>query len=261
MKVYFYKYQGTGNDFVLVDNREGVYSTLTQKQVEKICNRRFGVGADGFMLLNNKEGYDFEMIYYNANGLEGSMCGNGGRCIVKFAHDIGIIKNHYNFLAVDGAHEAAVYKEEGLVSLKMIDVHNITNYHHDKVLNTGSPHYVQLANDVMKMDVLKEGKKIRCSNDFKSDGINVNFVEVKDDNNLIVRTYERGVEDETFACGTGATAAALVFYHNENGFNTVDIDVLGGKLTVRYNRHTDGRYDHIWLKGPAVKVFEGEIAI
>ncbi len=261
MKLHFYKYQGTGNDFVLVDNRDGKYNNLTTEQIKNICDRRFGVGADGFMLLNEKEGYDFEMVYYNADGREGSMCGNGGRCIAQFANDLGVIKNHYNFLAVDGPHEAAVYKEEGLVSLKMIDVGSISKYHHDAVLNTGSPHYVQLASDVMKMDVVKEGKKIRYNNDFKEAGINVNFVEVKDDNDLIVRTYERGVEDETFACGTGVTAAALVFYHNENGFNNVTIDVLGGKLTVRYTRHPDGSYDHIWLKGPAVKVFEGEIEI
>lgn len=259
MRINFYKYQGTGNDFVIVDNRDSDYNNLTEEQIKKICDRRFGVGADGFMLLNEKEGYDFEMVYYNADGREGSMCGNGGRCIVQFAHDRGIVKQHYHFQAVDGTHEAAVYKEEGLVSLKMIDVADVSNYQHDKVLNTGSPHYVQLADDVMALDVVKEGKNIRYNKDFNEKGINVNFVEVKDDNNLIVRTYERGVEDETFACGTGATAAALVFYHNENGFNTVDIDVLGGKLTVRYNRHPGGSYDHIWLKGPAVKVFEGSI--
>lgn len=257
MKIHFYKYQGTGNDFILVDNRKGAYNDLTHEQIQKICNRRFGVGADGFMKLNEKEGYDFEMVYYNADGREGSMCGNGGRCIVQFAYDTGIVKQQYRFLAVDGPHEAAIYNEEGMVSLKMIDVAGISNYHHDKVLNTGSPHYVQLADHVMALDVVKEGRKIRYNKDFSEKGINVNFVEVKDDNHLIVRTYERGVEDETYACGTGVTAAALVFYHNENGFNTVDIDVLGGQLTVRYNRHPDGSYDHIWLKGPAVKVFEG----
>lgn len=259
--INFYKYQGTGNDFVIVDNRSGGYSDLSAEQIKKICDRRFGIGADGFMLLNEKEGYDFEMVYFNADGREGSMCGNGGRCIVQFAHDLGIRKSHYNFLAVDGPHEAAIYTAEKLVSLKMTDVRIIENYHGDKVLNTGSPHYVQLANDVMKMDVVQEGKKIRYNNDFKKDGINVNFAEVKDDNNLIVRTYERGVEDETFACGTGVTAAALVYYHNANGFNSVDIDVLGGNLNVRYNRSPDGSYDHIWLKGPAVKVFEGNIEL
>lgn len=257
MEIKFYKYQGTGNDFVLADNRNGSYNGLSEEVIKKICDRRFGIGADGFMLLNEKEGYDFEMKYYNADGREGSMCGNGGRCIVMFSYDCGIKKATYNFLAVDGAHEAAIYPDEGLVSLKMIDVAEINKYKNDFVLNTGSPHLVQLVDDIKEIDVVKEGRKIRYNKDFSENGINVNFVEVKDDNNLIVRTYERGVEDETYSCGTGVTAAALVFYHHENGFNTVDIETLGGTLTVRYSRSPDGTYERIWLKGPAAKVFEG----
>ncbi|MFT3903677.1 MAG: diaminopimelate epimerase [Niabella sp.] len=257
MQLKFSKYQGTGNDFILVDNRDGAYNTgLTEAVIKSLCHRRFGIGADGLMTLNEKEGYDFEMVYYNADGREGSMCGNGGRCIVKFAYDIGIRKIKYNFLAVDGPHDASIY-DEGSVSLKMKDVTEIKKYKGDWVLNTGSPHYVQLVDEIMKLDVVKEGRKIRYSKDFEQEGINVNFVEVKDDENLIVRTYERGVEDETYSCGTGVTAAALAFYHNENGFNNVDIQVLGGVLTVRYTRHTDGTFDHIWLKGPALKVFDG----
>ncbi len=260
MSLHFYKYQGTGNDFVLVDNRNGEYNNLSEEDIKKICRRRFGVGADGFMKLNEKEGYDFEMVYYNANGREGSMCGNGGRCIVKFAYDLGIKKLQYHFLATDGDHDAEI-DEQGIVSLKMNDVASITKYKNDSVLNTGSPHFVQLTIDVMNLDVVKEGKAIRYNKDFEKEGINVNFVEVKDDENLIVRTYERGVEDETFACGTGVTAAALVFYHNENGFNSIDIQVLGGNLNVRYKRNPDGSYENIWLKGAAVKVFNGEIII
>lgn len=258
--LHFYKYQGTGNDFVIVDNRDGAYHELTTEQIKNICDRRFGVGGDGFMMLNEVEGYDFEMKYYNADGKPGSMCGNGGRCIVKFAHDMGILKTNYNFLAPDGPHEAAIY-DEGLVSVKMIDVNDIQKYKDDHILNTGSPHYVALVEDVMDMDVVKEGRNIRHSKDFDEQGINVNFVELKDDNSLIVRTFERGVEDETFSCGTGVTAAALVFYHNENGFNSVDIKTKGGDITVRYHRGVDGSYERIWLKGPAEKVFEGEIAI
>lgn len=260
MNLHFYKYQGTGNDFVLIDNRNGEYNNLSEEDIKKICHRRFGVGADGFMKLNEKEGYDFEMVYYNADGREGSMCGNGGRCIVKFAHDLGIKKLQYHFLATDGDHDAEI-DEQGIVSLKMNDVASITKYKNDFVLNTGSPHFVQLTIDVMNLDVVKEGKAIRYNKDFEKEGINVNFVEVKDDENLIVRTYERGVEDETFACGTGVTAAALVFYHNENGFNSIDIQVLGGNLNVRYKRNPDGSYENIWLKGAAVKVFNGEIII
>lgn len=261
MKVKFCKYQGTGNDFVIVDNRSGEYNDLTEENIRKICERRFGIGGDGFMMMNEKEGYDFEMKYYNADGREGSMCGNGGRCIIQFAYDCDIKKSNYLFLAIDGPHEAAIYPEEGLVSLKMIDVPQIKKYKSDYVLNTGSPHLVQLVDDMKDVDIVKEGRKIRYNKDFAAQGINVNFVEVKDDENLIVITYERGVENETYSCGTGVTASALVFYHNENGFNTVDIETLGGNLSVRYTRKPDGSYERIWLKGPAVKVFEGIINI
>lgn len=260
MNIHFFKYQGTGNDFVLVDNRNKEYGDLTTAEIHKICDRRFGVGADGFMMLNEKEGYDFEMVYFNADGREGSLCGNGGRCIVQFAHDIGIRKTNYHFIAVDGPHEAAIYTD-GIVSLKMADVKEITKYKGDHVLNTGSPHLVQLAEDVKTIDVVKEGRKIRYHKDFIDNGININFVQVKNDNNLIVRTYERGVEDETYSCGTGVTASALVFFHHENGFNEVDIETLGGALNVRYRRNLDGSFERIWLKGPAVKVFEGSIQL
>ncbi|MFV0606220.1 MAG: diaminopimelate epimerase [Niabella sp.] len=261
MKLKFFKYQGTGNDFVLVDNREGSYNNLSATVIKDICDRRFGIGADGFMQLNQKEEYDFEMVYYNADGQQGSMCGNGGRCIVQFAKDMGIYKKAYHFLAVDGQHEACIHDEEGLVSLKMKDVKSISKYYNDDVLDTGSPHYVQLTTHVMDLNVVTLGRKIRNNNDFKKDGINVNFVEKKDDHNLIVRTYERGVEDETFACGTGVTAAALVFFQKEDGSNKLEIDVLGGHLSVNYIRHKDGSYTDIWLKGPAKKVFEGEIVL
>ncbi|WP_300603422.1 diaminopimelate epimerase [Niabella sp.] len=258
MNMIFYKYQGTGNDFILVDNREGAYSGLTEEQIKNLCDRRFGIGADGFMLLNEKEGYDFQMVYFNADGREGSMCGNGGRCIVQFAHDRGIRKATYHFIATDGPHDATI--EDGEIALKMKDVEGIQEYKTDSVLNTGSPHYVQLEPDVMQLDVFKEGKKIRYSKDFAEEGINVNFVQVKEPDTLIVRTYERGVENETYSCGTGVTAAALVFHHNDNGFNVVNIETLGGKLTVRYRREPDGAFNNIWLKGPAIKVFEGSIS-
>jgi diaminopimelate epimerase len=254
----FYKYQGTGNDFILVDNRNHEYDGLTEEVIKRCCDRRFGIGADGFMMLNSSTEYDFEMVYYNADGKEGSMCGNGGRCITQFAYDTGMVKTNFNFLAVDGPHESAIY-DPGVVSLKMRDVKEISKYHGDSTVNTGSPHLVKNVDDVSKVDVVKEGRKIRYNNDFNEAGINVNFVEVKDDNNLVVRTYERGVEDETFSCGTGVTASALVYFHNENGFNEVYIDTPGGQLTVRFRRNTDGTYERIWLKGPAVKVFEGTI--
>lgn len=253
----FYKYQGTGNDFVIVDNREVNHSALSQERIHQICDRRFGIGADGFMLLNNKPGYDFEMVYYNADGREGSMCGNGGRCIVQFAHDIGIDRNNFKFLAVDGDHLADI--TDGLVSLKMMDVTGINQFDTHSVLNTGSPHYVKKVTGLAEMDVYTEGRNIRYNDEFNEKGINVNFVEILDNGSLKVRTYERGVEDETFSCGTGVTAAALVFYQQETGHNSIDIEVLGGKLNVSYNRNADGSYDDIWLKGPAVKVFEGNV--
>ncbi len=194
-----------------------------------MCDRRFGIGADGLMLLNEKTGYDFEMIYYNSDGKEGSMCGNGGRCMVKFAYHLGIHRNTYNFTAVDGSHVAEI-DTDGIVSLKMKDVTKVRKFHGDFILDTGSPHYVKMVTDVMNIDVYKKGHDIRHSKEFEEEGINVNFVEqMADVDKIIVRTYERGVEDETYSCGTGVTAAALVCFHNENGFNDVEVKTLGRK--------------------------------
>lgn len=261
MELQFYKYQGTGNDFIIADNRKQEYSGLTTAQIHHICGRHFGIGADGFMLLNEKEGYDFEMIYYNADGKEGSMCGNGGRCIVKFASHIGIHRSVYHFLASDGPHEAEIDIDR-IVSLKMKDVKGITKYHSDYILNTGSPHYIKIVADVMNENVLKEGQEIRYHKDFKTEGINVNFVELTDEpDKIIVRTYERGVENETLSCGTGVTAAALVCYHNEKGFNDVEVKTLGGKLSVEFDRIGDEHYENIWLCGPAIRVFSGSIEL
>lgn len=260
MTVKFYKYQGTGNDFIILDNRNNEYSFITNDQVRRLCARRLGIGADGLMLFNEKKGYDFEMRYYNADGGESTMCGNGSRCIVKFAYHLGMHRNEYKFLAVDGEHEAEI-DTDGTVSVKMIDVDKIYKLRGDFILNTGSPHYVKLSNDVMDMDVYKKGRDIRYSKDYEAEGINVNFVEQSDDDKIIVRTYERGVEDETYSCGTGVTAAALVSYHNENGFNEVEVKTLGGTLTVEFDRLDDDRYVNIWLCGPAEKVFEGTVDI
>jgi len=260
MKIHFHKYQGTGNDFIILDNRDNKYSGLRTHQIHDMCDRRTGIGADGLMMLNTKDGYDFEMKYFNADGREGSMCGNGGRCMVKFAYNLGIHRNEYKFLAVDGEHEAEI-DTDGTVSLKMKDVNTILKKQGDFILNTGSPHYIKLVNDVMETDVYEKGRDIRYSKDFEQEGINVNFVEQAGDDKIIVRTYERGVEDETYSCGTGVTAAALVCYHNENGFNDVEVKTLGGSLNVEFDRSEDGSYSNIWLCGPAEKVFEGTIEI
>jgi diaminopimelate epimerase len=258
MKYHFYKYQGTGNDFVIIDNRDGKIQ-LTQEQVHLICDRRFGINTDGLMLLNSLEGYDFQMIYYNSDGKPGSMCGNGGRCLTKFAFDQGIRSEKYCFLASDGIHFAEM-GELGWIHLKMKDVDTITTLHSDSILDTGSPHYVKHVNHVSDVDVVEEGREIRYNKTFEEKGINVNFVETTD-KNIIVRTYERGVEDETFSCGTGVTACALVFAHNDNGFNRIEVQTKGGHLAVEFDKLDDTRFENIWLCGPADFVFSGEIDI
>lgn len=258
MTIEFYKYQGTGNDFILLDNRKGAYTNITREQIEKLCNRRFGIGADGLMLLQLKEGYDFEMLYYNSNGLAGSMCGNGGRCIVKFASKLGIKKEEYLFLAVDGEHKAKVHLNKE-VSLKMNDVSSVTFNQDYFVLDTGSPHFVKYVRDIRNYDVADEGRKIRNSKNFVANGINVNFIEEVNKDTIYVRTYERGVEDETFSCGTGVTASALVAAHNDNGFNRVEIQTNGGNLNVEFQKISETEFRDIWLSGPATFVFKGEI--
>jgi len=261
MKISFSKYQGTGNDFVLLDNREGIYSDLLTEQIRHLCDRRFGIGADGLMMLNNKDGYDFEMKYFNSDGREGSMCGNGGRCIVKFASDICIEAEEYNFLAVDGDHKARI-SNNGDVQLQMQDVNSYEHRNGEFVINTGSPHYVKIVNNLFDMDVVERGREIRYNKEFSNDGINVNFVEAEIGNDHIsVRTYERGVEDETYSCGTGVTAAALVNFHNQNGFNAVYVATKGGNLTVEFDRTGEDQFRNIWLCGPAQKVFDGSLEL
>ena len=227
MNIQFSKYQGTGNDFVIIDNRDGSIS-LSNQQIAFLCDRRFGVGGDGLMLLGTAAGYDFSMTYYNADGTEGTMCGNGGRCLVQFAHDNGIVKDNYLFIAVDGPHEATI-SNNGWVYLKMSDVHSVETGDHFFVTNTGSPHYVKVVEGVEKLDVFAEGKAIRYNDRFKTAGINVNFVEFQQEH-LFVRTYERGVENETYSCGTGVTAAAIATHLHKTGEHIVSIKTLGGAL-------------------------------
>lgn len=260
MNFLFYKYQGTGNDFVILDNRDHKYDEITTKQVKQLCDRRFGIGADGLMLLNLKEGYDFEMIYYNADGNPSSMCGNGGRCLVKFAFQLGIQKFTYKFLATDGEHMAEIEKEH-TIRLKMNDVNEVEIHKNYSVLNTGSPHYVKFMNDVARLNVVENGKEIRNNSRFSEEGINVNFVENTSEDSIFVRTYERGVENETLSCGTGVTAASLMSAHNDRGFNQVAVSTPGGHLSVEFNKINDQHYTDIWLCGPATFVYQGEIEI
>jgi len=259
MKIHFHKYQGTGNDFIIIDNRNWSITDFPIEKVKLLCDRRFGIGADGLMLLNPKTGYDFEMKYYNSDGKEGSMCGNGGRCMVQFAYNLGMHKNAYHFIAVDGEHEAEI--DGDIVNLKMKDVNGIREFDGDYILNTGSPHYVKTVSDVMEYDVYNKGMETRYSAEFAKEGINVNFVEEKGPDEIVVRTYERGVEDETLSCGTGVTASALVCHHNDAGYNEVTVITKGGKLTVKYDRIDDNTFRNIWLCGPAEKVFEGDVDI
>jgi diaminopimelate epimerase len=259
--MHFYKYQGAGNDFILIDNRLNAINHHNPAFISKICDRRFGIGGDGIMFLQNKTGFDFEMVYYNADGQPSSMCGNGGRCIVAFANFLGIIKNETNFQAVDGAHYAKISDSGDWVSLQMMDVDTITNDGEAYVLNTGSPHYVKEVTGLEEKDVYQEGFQIRNNQTYKKDGININFVEPMPQG-YFVRTYERGVEDETFACGTGVTAVALAMakHNNQTGHIDTPVKVLGGNLNIKFDY--DGvKFTNIFLEGLAVKVFEGDIIL
>jgi diaminopimelate epimerase len=261
MYIPFVKYQGTGNDFILLDNRNNAFSNLSREEIERICDRRFSIGADGLMMLNHREGYDFEMKYYNSDGKPGSMCGNGGRCIIRFAYDLGIHKESYHFLASDGEHDAEIETGSNIINLKMKDVQGYKEENGHFIVDTGSPHYIMFVEDVMDFDVVKKGTEIRYSEPFAKEGINVNFVQNKGEDEIIVRTYERGVEDETFSCGTGVTACALVCHHNDVGYNDVTVETKGGKLVVKYDRSYDNKYSNIWLCGPAEKSFDGKVNV
>ena len=253
----FYKYHGTGNDFILIDNREGSIS-LSKEEVERLCHRRFGIGADGLILLEQADGYDFRMVYYNADGGESTMCGNGGRCITTFASKLGIVDKEARFLAIDGEH-TAVINENGQISLHMGNVKDIQIIDDHAILNTGSPHYVQWVADVAQTPVYSEGRHIRNQPEFQPSGINVNFVQIQNDRWLYVRTYERGVEDETFSCGTGVTAAAIASTAVLTGDFVTPVITPGGILQVSFTKDTPTSAVNVILTGPAVLVFSGEI--
>ncbi len=257
MATTFYKYQGTGNDFILIDNRTLAFDK-SEAGIAQLCHRRFGIGADGLILLENAPHHDFKMVYYNADGREGSMCGNGGRCIVKFAHDLGIIKTHTRFIAIDGPHEATVSAD--MVSLKMMDVSEINELEADTYMNTGSPHFIREVNLIEEFDVFTHGKSIRTSPVWaEKGGVNVNFIAYQPENQLFVRTYERGVEDETYSCGTGVTAAAIHAVLRGGYQTPVNIKTRGGNLSVNFSHDASvGRVTNIYLSGPALRVFSGE---
>lgn len=262
MKLNFFKYEGAGNDFILIDNRNKSFSLINDtKSIKKLCDRHFGIGADGLMVLQMKNGIDFEMLYFNADGKEGSMCGNGGRCIVAFANQLKLIKRETNFLAVDGPHYATISENGNLVSLQMIDVQEIKTDGDAFILNTGSPHYVLEVENLASKDVYLDGKSIRYNEPYNVKGINVNFVEDLGDH-YYVRTYERGVENETFACGTGVTAVSMAMAKKKGLTGRIknSIKVHGGNLNVNFN-YDGNTFNNVFLEGPATFVFEGSISL
>lgn len=260
MNLEFYKYQGTGNDFVILDNREGKWDHLSEQSVARLCDRRFGIGADGLMLLNRQVPYDFGMKYFNRDGRESSMCGNGGRCLVAFAHQMGIVKEEYTFEAIDGIHHAQVL-EEGEVRLEMVRPQHMRSIDSESWwIDTGSPHYVQFrTDDWNSWEVFPLGQEIRYSEEFAPEGTNVNFAQALDANTLAVRTYERGVENETLSCGTGVTAAAYL-HLLQSGVDSgkVEVQTRGGTLFIEVEGRGTG-LEKVYLQGPATFVYKGQI--
>lgn len=260
MKLTFYKYQGTGNDFVMIDNRTGFFPKENTNLVAKLCDRRFGIGGDGLIVLENDNTTDFKMVYYNSDGNTSSMCGNGGRCIVAFAKKLGLIGNSAKFMASDGMHDATI-GQDGIVSLHMKDVDHIKTGNGYIFLDTGSPHHVEFVEDIRQVNVTQSGAKIRYGDLYGKPGSNVNFVEEENDGRFSVRTYERGVEDETLSCGTGVTAVAIaVHFLGKTKSEAVKMNVEGGTLEVSFEEN-GGKYSKVYLIGPAEFVFKGTIEI
>ena len=264
LKIPFVKYHGAGNDFILIDDRSGKWGEkITESWVAKVCHRRFGIGADGLILLQpGTDGADFFMKYYNSDGRTSTFCGNGGRCIVSFAASLGINNGKYHFLGTDGWHDATL-DQHGEVCLSMIDVKQIEKINSNTYsLYTGSPHYVTFVDDVKSVDVGKEGRAIRNSPEFLKEGINVNFVQSIGPAETKIRTYERGVEDETMACGTGVVAAAIANAFHQNDYSgKCMVHAQGGDLQVEFARTGEHEFSDVKLIGPAVEVFKGEIVL
>jgi len=262
MQASFYKYQGAGNDFIIIDNRDNSFPQKSEL-IQKCCDRRFGIGGDGLILLESHSSLDFQMKYFNADGLEGSMCGNGGRCIAAFANDIGIQRENYRFQAIDGTHYASIlssFEGNAVVRLSMNKVKGLEEKNNAFIINTGSPHYIVFKETTEMLDVVQEGREIRFSKEYQDEGINVDFVAASG-NSLRVRTYERGVENETLSCGTGILASAMAWAYKCN-LNNMEyhISCPGGKLKAGFMRDNDS-FKGVWIEGPAVKVFQGNISL
>jgi len=259
MKLDFHKYQGAGNDFIIIDNRLDKFPKEDYDLIKQYCDRKFGIGADGLMLLENANDADFNMLYFNADGRPGSMCGNGGRCIVAFAKTLGLFENSTSFNAIGERYFAKIHK--GQVSLNMMDVDNIEIHEGHVFLDTGSPHHVTFIENLPVVDVIAKGRKIRYGAPYFETGTNVNFVEKIDNNTFHVRTYERGVEGETLSCGTGVTAVALASYHTDlTNEKRINIETPGGRLHIEFEKENK-IYKNIVLTGPATFVFKGTIEL
>lgn len=258
MMIHFYKYQATGNDFIIINNLNNTVN-LHSQDIEFLCNRKLGIGADGLILIEKKLNYDFYMNYFNADGKQGSMCGNGGRASVLFFYEHVLSKDNYCFYAPDGVHHAQISSSK-IVSLQMKNIHEITPHENDHIIDTGSPHYLKYVSNIDHVVVVEEGKKIRNSAPFKEKGINVNFIEDKI-NHICVATFERGVEDETLSCGTGVTASAILWKKNILGENMVDIVTKGGHLQVKFTNFGNHNFQNVWLQGASLFVFNGSISL
>ena len=256
MKINFHKYQATGNDFIIIDNRSRQFPASDKTLIQRLCHRKFGIGADGLILLENSEIADFKMLYYNADGSLGSFCGNGSRAVASFAQSLGLIDDRGVFEAYDGIHKTII--KGNLIQINMSDVQNGRQLLNGTFLDTGSPHYIKFVSDLDKLDVFQLGKRLRYSSEFAPNGSNINFVEKITEDKIKVRTYERGVENETLSCGTGVTAAAMAT--SQKLTNKVEVSTAGGQLSVSFEKVADG-YQNVWLKGPAEMVYSGKIDI
>jgi diaminopimelate epimerase len=258
LKIQFSKYHGTGNDFIMVDDRTLIFPAENREFIRRLCHRRFGIGADGVILIRNHGTLDFRMVYFNSDGREGSMCGNGGRCAAAFAFHLGMSGEQTVFETIDGIHEAVLLDQQ-LVRLRMNNVSGDRQVEDHFLLNTGSPHYVKFVEGLEDLDVVQMGRLVRFSRDHEKEGINVNFAQAND-NELYVRTYERGVEDETWSCGTGAVAAAISMSVRErSGKKSINIATRGGKLKVTFRHAGPGNFEDVFLEGPAIYVYKGTV--
>lgn len=260
MQFNFYKYHGTGNDFIIIDQSENPELNLSDQIIRFLCDRKLGIGADGLMVYYLCNGYDFGMTYFNSDGFESTMCGNGGRCLAAYWKSKGHSGNSVRFKGIDGEH-IAQFLDADIIKLGMNDVNGLIKIEEGFAMNTGSPHFVSFVSNIDKLNVKEEGKRIRYSKEFAPDGVNVNFVEIKE-GKIHIRTYERGVEDETLSCGTGSVAAAIATYLKTGPqANSFEIVAPGGILKVSFVQSGAGAFKEIFLEGSATFVFKGFIEI